>query len=105
MIKVTKDNFESEVLKSDAPVLVEFWAGWCPYCRRLAPAIAQLEEKLSGTVKVCGINEDDDPELEDKYGVELIPTLILFRGGVPGEKLVAAKSLDEVERWLRAQGA
>ncbi len=78
---LTKDNFESEVLKSDLPVLVDFWASWCGPCMMLSPVIAELAEELDGKVKVGKVNVDEQNELAMQYRVASIPTLLLFKNG------------------------
>lgn len=80
-IVITEENFEQEVLKSDIPVLVDFWATWCGPCRMLAPTIAELAEELNGKVKVGKVDVDEQPGLAAKFGVSSIPTLIVFDGG------------------------
>lgn len=80
-IVITEENFEPEVLKSDIPVLVDFWATWCGPCRMLAPTIAELAEELNGKVKVGKVDVDEQPGLAAKFGVSSIPTLIVFDGG------------------------
>ncbi len=98
---VTKDNFQTEVLGASAPVLVEFWAPWCVYCRRLAPVLDRMAQ--NGT-RVAKIDIDSQPELADQFGVDTIPSLFLFRGGEHGEKLVAPSSQAQIEEWVLAQG-
>lgn len=78
---LTKENFESEVLNSDIPVLVDFWATWCGPCMMLSPVIAELAEELEGKVKVGKVNVDEQNELAMEYRVASIPTLLLFKGG------------------------
>lgn len=78
---LTKDNFEAEVLKSDIPVLVDFWASWCGPCMMLSPVIAELAEELEGKVKVGKVNVDEQNELAMQYRVASIPTLLLFKNG------------------------
>ena len=78
---LTKENFETEVLKSDIPVLVDFWATWCGPCMMLSPVIAELAEKLEGKVKVGKVNVDEQNELAMQYRVASIPTLLLFKNG------------------------
>lgn len=80
-IVITEENFEQEILKSDIPVLVDFWATWCGPCRMLAPTIAELAEELNGKVKVGKVDVDEQPGLAAKFGVSSIPTLIVFEGG------------------------
>ena len=80
-VKLTKQNFESEVLNSDIPVLVDFWASWCGPCMMLSPVIAELAEELDGKVKVGKVNVDEQNELAVQYQVASIPTLLLFKNG------------------------
>lgn len=103
IINVTKENFEQEVLQSDRPVLVDFWAPWCVYCKRLSPALDRLAVKLEGDVKVAKINVDEQPELEQRFDVSVIPTLYYFRDGQHGDKLVAPPSQAQIEEWMKAQ--
>ncbi len=79
---LTEKNFEEEVLKSELPVLVDFWATWCGPCRMLAPTIEKIAEEQEGKIKVGKIDVDEEPELAAKYGIASIPTLMVFRGGV-----------------------
>ena len=78
---LTKDNFETEVLKSDIPVLVDFWATWCGPCMMLSPVIAELAEEFEGKVKVGKVNVDEQNDLAMQYRVASIPTLLLFENG------------------------
>ena len=78
---LTKENFESEVLNSDIPVLVDFWATWCGPCMMLSPIIAEIAEELHGTVKVGKVNVDEQQELAIQYQIASIPTLLLFKNG------------------------
>ena len=78
---LTKENFEAEVLNSDIPVLVDFWASWCGPCMMLSPVIAELAEELEGKVKVGKVNVDEQNELAMQYRVASIPTLLLFKNG------------------------
>lgn len=80
-IILTAANFEEEVLRSDKPVLVDFWATWCGPCRMLAPTIEKIAEEQSGAIKVGKVDVDEEPELAAKYGIASIPTLMVFKGG------------------------
>ena len=85
-ITLTAANFESEVLKSDKPVLVDFWATWCGPCRMVAPIIAQIADEKAGELKVGKLNVDDEMEIARSYGIMAIPTMILFRDGKEAAK-------------------
>ena len=100
-IILNKDNFESEVLKSDMPVLVDFWAAWCGPCKMLAPTIAELAEEYKGKVKVCKYNIDDDASIAIKYGVASIPTVILFKDGEVADKSIGFVPKAEIEAMLK----
>ena len=78
---LNEDNFEKEVLKSEIPVLVDFWATWCGPCKMLAPTIAKIAEENSGVIKVCKLDVDEEPEIAAKYGISSIPTLKVFVNG------------------------
>ena len=91
VITVTSENFESEVLNSEKPVLVDFWASWCGPCRMLSPIVDEIAEEVQ-TIKVGKVNVDEQQDLAGKFGVMSIPTLILFKNGQPVTKSVGAKS-------------
>lgn len=87
IIDITNENFENEVVKSDIPVLVDFWAEWCGPCRMIAPIVHEIAEQRSD-IKVCKVNVDNNPQLCNQFGIDSIPTLLLFKNGE-----VAAKSI------------
>jgi thioredoxin 1 len=100
---ITKDNFAQEVMESGQPVLVEFWAPWCGYCKRLSPVLDRLSAKMGDEIPIGKVNVDEQPELEERFDISILPTLYLFRNGKPGEKLVAPPSQAHIEDWLKAQ--
>ena len=103
VLTVTSDNYKQDVLLAGGPVLVDFWAPWCVYCRRIAPALERIAEKYEGRLTVAKINVDDCPDIAAEHGVVTIPALFLFENGQPGEKLVAPTAQAEIEGWLDAQ--
>ena len=91
-IILTEANFADEVLKSELPVLVDFWAEWCGPCKMLAPTLEELAAEYKGRAKIGKLNVDQHPAVAEKYGIQSIPTLILFHGGEIAEQAVGAKS-------------
>ena len=100
-LTITKDNFEQEVLNSDIPVLVDFWAVWCGPCQMVGPIVAELAEEYAGKVKVGKVNVDEQPELAMKYGIMSIPTMILFKGGEVDNQIVGALPKESIEAILK----
>jgi thioredoxin 1 len=91
-LQINKTNFESEVLQSTLPVLVDFWAPWCGPCKMLAPVLEEIAGEQAGRVKIVKVNLDENPELAQKYGVQAIPTLLFFSGGQVCEMMVGVAS-------------
>ena len=91
-ITITRENFEAEVLKSDLPVLVDFWAPWCGPCRMLAPTVAQIAEEYEGKIKVGKVNVDDEGELAAQFGIASIPTVLVFKNGEVTDTSVGVKT-------------
>ena len=98
--EVSDSTFEKEVLQSDRPVLVDFWAAWCAPCRMLAPTVEAVAEKYSGNARVVKLNVDENPSVSQRYGIKGIPTLILFKGGKEEERVVGATSKDAISRMI-----
>ena len=89
-MNITKNNFEQEVLHSDKPVLIDFWAPWCGPCRMLSPVISEIAEEYGDKIKVCKVNVDEEQELAISYGVSSIPTLLVFKNGQVVKKSIGA---------------
>ena len=100
-IILTEQNFEQEVLRSDVPVLVDFWATWCGPCRMLAPTIAKIAEEQAGAVKVGKVDVDEQPGLAVKYGIASIPTLMVFKDGAVVRHSVGVQPKAMIEAMLR----
>ena len=90
VIEVSDQTFESEVLKADVPVLVDFWAPWCGPCRLIAPVVKELSEEYAGKLKVVKLNTDDNQQTATNYHISGIPSLILFKGGDVADQVVGA---------------
>ncbi|HEX6624474.1 MAG TPA: thioredoxin [Pyrinomonadaceae bacterium] len=97
---VSDTSFEADVLKSDRPVLVDFWAQWCAPCRMLAPTVEAVAEKYAGSATVVKLNVDDNPAISQRYGIKGIPTLILFKNGKEEERVVGATSKEAISRMI-----
>ncbi len=102
-LAVNDDTFETEVLKADGPVLVDFWAEWCGPCKMLSPLVDQLAGEMAGKVKVVKINIEDAPEAPTKYGVRGIPTLMIFKNGELSATRVGGMPKDQLTKWVEEQ--
>ncbi len=101
VIQLTDADFETQVLKADVPVLVDFWASWCAPCKAIAPLIEELAASYAGKVRVCKVNVDENLSTPGKYGVRGIPTLILFKNGKVVDQLVGAVPKNQLESLLQ----
>ncbi|PTL77424.1 thioredoxin [Vitiosangium sp. GDMCC 1.1324] len=101
VMNIGDGDFDKEVLKSDQPVLVDFWATWCAPCRAIAPAVAELATQYKGKVKVAKINIDDNQDTPQQYGIRSIPTLLVFKGGKVVEQIVGAVPKTKLEAALK----
>ena len=99
-VAVTDGDWEEQVVKSDKPVLVDFWAPWCAPCQMVAPALEGIAEKMQDTLKVCKLNVDESPGVAQTYGIRSIPTLILFKGGQVGFRIVGVRPQAEIEKEI-----
>ena len=100
IVEVTDANFQTEILQSKVPVLVDFWAAWCAPCRMLAPTVDAVAEKYATSARVVKLNVDDNPSISQRYGIKGIPTLILFKGGKEEERVVGATSKEAISRMI-----
>lgn len=101
-MKITSENFEKEVLKSELPVLVDFFADWCGPCKMLAPELAMLAKEREGSVKVGKVNVDEESELAAKFGIMSIPAVILFQNGKAVQTAIGFRPKAELEKLLDA---
>src|SRR5688500_15511979 len=100
--KVSDATFENDVLKSQAPVVVDFWAEWCGPCRMIAPALEEIAGAMGDKVKIVKLNVDENPATASKYGIMSIPTLMLFKNGELASRQVGAAPKQKLEQWISA---
>ena len=100
-IVVNDKNFKQEVLDSDLPVLVDFWAVWCGPCLMVAPAVEQIAKEYKGKLKVCKLNVDEAPKTASSYGIMSIPTLGIFKAGKIVDKVIGALPKSEIEKTIK----
>ncbi|MBB2200435.1 thioredoxin TrxA [Gluconacetobacter tumulisoli] len=101
-VAVSDATFESDVLKADGPVLVDFWAEWCGPCKMIAPALDEIGAEFKGKLTVAKVNIDDNPTTPNKYAVRGIPTLILFKNGQPAATKVGALPKSQLKDWVKS---
>ncbi len=97
LIEITDDNFEAEILNSDTPALVDFWAVWCGPCRQIAPTVEALAAEYKGKLKVGKMNVDDHQQIPQKYGIRSIPTLLVFKDGQVVDQIIGAVPRNKLE--------
>ena len=100
MIAMNKEQFQKNAMEGNAPVLVEFWAPWCVYCRRIAPALGKVAQQYEGRLQVGQINIDDEPQLAQAERIEVIPTLVLYHKGEVLGSIVAPESKARIEEFI-----
>ena len=99
-IKVTDETFEAEVVKSDIPVVVDFWAEWCGPCKQIGPSLEELSNEYNGEIKIAKVNVDDNPISPSKFGVRGIPALFLFKGGEMISSKTGAAPKSVLQSWI-----
>jgi thioredoxin 1 len=100
--KTSDSSFEKDVIQSDHPVVVDFWAEWCGPCRMIGPSLEDISNEMAGKVKVVKLNVDENPETASKFGVRSIPTLMIFKDGKLAAQKVGAASKGDLTRWIGA---
>jgi thioredoxin 1 len=101
-IEITDANFESEVLQSDIPVLIDFWAPWCGPCRMVAPIVEEIAKEYGGKIKVGKVNTDNNQKVAAQYGIMSIPTLMLFKDGKEIERIIGAQPKEAITSKIDA---
>ena len=100
-VNVTDENFDTEVLKSDKPILVDFWAEWCGPCKQIGPTLEEIYNEMSNEITIAKHNIDNEPNTPTKYGVRGIPTMLLFKGGELKATKVGATTKSNIVSWIK----
>ena len=100
--KITDNSFKDDVLSASGPVLVDFWAEWCGPCKMIGPSLEELSEEFGEKVTIAKLNIDENPDAPAQYGVRGIPTMILFKGGVPAATKVGAAPKSQLKGWIES---
>ena len=100
-LKVTDENFESEVIKSSKPIVVDFWAEWCGPCKAIAPSLEELSEEMSNKLKIVKINVDENPSTSQAYSIRSIPALMIFKDGEKISEKMGALPKSALESWIK----
>lgn len=101
LLHVTDENFEAEILKSEKPVLVDFWAAWCGPCKAIAPTIEALAEEYAGQIRVAKLDVDNNPKSAMKFGIKAIPTMIMFKDGEVSDQITGAVGKAQLEEAIK----
>jgi thioredoxin 1 len=100
ILEITKDNFEAEVMRAAQPVLLDFWAEWCPQCKELAPILEEIAVEKAGQVKVGKVNVAEQPELAERHRIVSLPALVLYKNGAIAQKQIGGAPRSEIEAML-----
>ena len=103
VIQFNEESFRNQILENKELTLVDFWAPWCSYCRRIAPAYDMAAEEFGGRLSFGKVNIDELPQLEEQYDIEVIPTILLFRDGKPAARIVAPDSMAKLKEFIKQQ--
>ena len=100
-VKIDNSNFQSDVLGSSEPVVVDFWAEWCGPCKMISPALEEISEEMDGQVKIAKVNVDENQELAVQYGVRSIPMLLMFKNGEIADQMIGAAPKAKLSDWIK----
>jgi thioredoxin 1 len=104
-VKVTDASFETEVLKSSEPVVVDFWAEWCAPCRMIGPALEEIAGEMNGKVKIAKVNVDENQKIASQYNIRSIPALLIFKDGKLVDQTAGARPKGELSKWIQQRAA